>query len=314
MTTSSQAGSSVLLALSNQLADIVEQIGGSVVAVNARRRRSSSGVFWQQGIVVTADHTVNQDEEITVTLADNRTVPATLVGRDAGTDLAVLQLESSTDLTDLKAAQIGDAATLKVGHLVLAIARSNDSGISASLGVISALSGNWRSWHGGRIDQFIRPSLAIYPGFSGSALVDPAGQVMGINTAGPRHSALTIPASTVNRVVHQLLQGGRIARGYLGLGMQSVRLPETLQRSLDLSQSAGVIVVSVAAEAPADRAGVLIGDILIAFNAMPVTDVSDVHARLDSDQVGKPLITRLIRGGAIAEVTITVGERPDREA
>ncbi|UBF25041.1 S1C family serine protease [Kovacikia minuta CCNUW1] len=314
MTTSSYEGSSVLLALSNQLADIVELVGSSVVAVNARRRRSSSGVYWQQGIVVTADHTVNQDEEITVTLPDNRTLPATLVGRDAGTDLAVLRVDADGDLSSLKTAEIGDAATLKVVHMALAIARSHDSGTSASLGVISALSGSWRSWHGGRIDQFIRPSLAVYSGFSGSALVDTSGQVVGINTAGPRQSALTIPASTVNRVVNQLLQGGRIARGYLGLGMQPVRLPETLRRSLNLSQPSGVIVVSVEAEAPADKAGVLIGDILIALNTTPVNDVSDVHAKLDSDQVGKPLVAQIIRGGAIAEVTITIGERPTKEA
>jgi S1-C subfamily serine protease len=314
MTTSSQVGSGVLLALSNNLADIVEQVKDSVVAVNARRRRSSSGVYWRQGIIVTADHTVNQDAEITVTLPDQRTVPATLIGRDAGTDLAVLRLDAGEDLTSLEVAAIGDATALKVGQMVLAIARTNDSGISASLGVVSALSGSWRSWHGGRIDQFIRPSLAVYPGFSGSSLVDPSGQVVGINTAGPRQSALTIPASTVNRVVDQLVQGGRIARGYLGLGMQPVRLPETLQRSLNLSQSNGVIVVSVESDAPADKAGVLIGDILIALNATPVNDVSDVHARLDSDQVGKPLTAQIIRGGAIAEVTITVGERPTQEA
>ncbi len=268
MTTSTPEISSVLLAFSNNLATVVEHASSSIVAVNARRRRASSGIYWRQGIVVTADHTVNRDEEITVTLPDDCTLPATLVGRDAGTDLAVLQLDTAHNLKILKAPEVGDAATLKVGNIVLAIARSNESGISASMGVISALSGNWRSWHGGRIDQFIRPSLNLYSGFSGSALVNTSGQIVGMNTAGPRHSALTIPASTVNRTVDQLLKGGRIARGYLGLGMQPVQLPETLRRSLELSQNSGVIVVSVESEAPSDRAGVLIGDILIALGAL----------------------------------------------
>jgi S1-C subfamily serine protease len=311
MTNSTAESATVLQAFSNQLADAVEQAGQVVVAVNARRRRSSSGVHWRSGIIVTADHTVNREEEITVTLPDQRTIPASLVGRDAGTDLAVLRLSGEVELPT---APIADPTTLKVGHLVLAIARSGDSGVNASLGVISALGGGWRSWHGGRIDQYIRPSLVLYPGSSGGALVTAEGQIAGINTSGPRQSALTIPASTVNRVVEQLLRGGRMTRGYLGLGMQSVELPEVLRRSLALSQTGGVIVVSIETGAPADRAGVLLGDILIGLDGNPIGDVRDVHALLDPEQVGKSLTARIIRGGNLVECAIVVGERPAREA
>jgi S1-C subfamily serine protease len=315
MTTSSLEGSSVLLALSNNLADVVERVERSLVAVNAKRRRFSSGVYWRSGIVVTTDYTVSRDEEITVTLPDDRTLSATLVGRDAGTDLAFLKLDADNqDLSSLQEANIGDSTSLKVGHMVLAIAHSGESGVSASLGVISALGGSWRSWHGGRIDQYIRPSVTLYRGFSGGPLVNTEGQIVGINTTGPRHNALTIPVATVNRVVDQLLQGGRIARGYLGLGMQSVRLPEPLRQSLNLSQNNGVIVVSVEPEAPAEKAGVLLGDIIITLNGTSISDVSDVHALLDPDQVGKPLSAQIIRGGALIEIAITVGERPSKEA
>ncbi|MBW4690279.1 MAG: S1C family serine protease [Lyngbya sp. HA4199-MV5] len=297
-----------LIAFSDQLATIAERAGASIVAMNGRRRRSSSGVYWRPGIIVTAEHAIGRDDEITVTLPDDRTETATLIGRDAGTDLAVLRLNEDTPA--LQVATVGDSTTLKVGHMVLAIARGSDSGVAASFGVISAIGGTWRSWHGGRIDQFIRPSVMLYPGFSGSALVDTQGQVVGINTAGPRHMALTIPASTVNRVVDRVLQGGSAQRGFLGLGMQSVELPRALLDRLHLSNRQGVIVVSVEPDGPAEQAGVLLGDILIALGGSPISDVGDVHNLLDPEQVGQPLAAQIIRGGALLEITITVGERP----
>jgi S1-C subfamily serine protease len=297
-----------LQALSHNLAAAIAQAGQAVVAVNGRRRMASSGVHWRSGIVVTADHSLKRDEEITVLLPDNTTVPATLVGRDSGTDLAVLRVEAG----GLAPAVLGDTAALQVGNLVLAVARSEDSGINASMGVISALSGSWRTWHGGRVDQFVRPDLTLYPGFSGGALIDPQGRVVGINTAAPRHLALTIPVATVNRVVDQLLQRGRIARGYLGVGMQPVRLPDSLKASLNLPGN-GVIIVNVETDSPADRAGVLIGDVLVALDGKPIADIQDVHAMLDPDRVGQPLRAQIMRGGAVIELAVSVGERSRRE-
>jgi S1-C subfamily serine protease len=312
MTNALAEGVSPLLALSNDLATIVEQTGVSIVAVNGRRRRSSSGVYWRHGIVVTAEHAIGREEEMAVTLPDDRTVTATLIGRDAGTDLAVLRLDDEQAIASLQVIQSGETA-LKVGHMVLAIARAGESGVSASLGVISAIGGTWRSWHGGRIDQFIRPSVTLYPGFSGSALVNTQGQIVGINTAGPRHMALTIPASTVDRVIDRILQGGNSQRGFLGLGMQSVELPETLLQPLQLTNTGGVMVVSVEPNGPAAQAGILLGDILIALGGSPISDVGDVHNLLDPEQVGKPLVAQIIRGGALMESTIMVGERPQQK-
>jgi S1-C subfamily serine protease len=305
MTSSSGETSGALLAFSNHLADAIAHAGQAIVAVNARQRIYSSGIHWQQGIIVTADHTVKRDEEMTVLLPDNRTVIATLAGRDSGTDLAVLKLEEP----HLPIADIGDSALLRVGHVVLAVGRSSENGLSASMGVISALSGTWRTWHGGKIDQFIRPDLMLYPGFSGGPLVNTQGQIVGINTSGPRRMALTIPASTVNRIVDQLLQKGRISRGYLGVGMQPVQLPDNLKQSLNLPSNGGVIVISVESGSPADQAGVLIGDVLVKLGDRLISDIGDVHSTLDPDQVGKPLNAQAIRGGALVELTIIVGER-----
>lgn len=302
---------SPLLALSNDLAGAVERAGRAVVAVNARPRMPSSGVHWRQGVIVTAEHTIKREEEITVALPDGRSVPATLAGRDASTDVAVLKLQG----VDLPTADIGDSAALKVGYLVLAVARPDERGrgLSASLGMISAVGGAWRTWSGGQIDQFVRLDLTLYPGFSGGPLVDAQGRVVGINTSGPRSIVLAIPTSTVNRVVDQLLAKGRIARGYLGLGMQPIRLPETLKRSLNLAAHNGIIVVAVEPNSPAEKAGVLIGDVLLALDGRSVSDTADVLAMLGPERVGSELRASIIRGGVLSELMIAVGERPRRE-
>lgn len=308
MSSSSDIPSS-LLALSNNLADVVEQAGRAVVAVNARHRIPSSGVHWRSGIIVTADHTVRRDEEITVTLPDNRTVPANLVGRDSSNDLAVLRL-SDVQTQVASIAEIGDTESLKVGHMVLAVARPGESGLSASWGVVSAKGGSWRGWCSGQIDSFLRLDLTLYPGFSGGSLVDAAGNVVGIITSGPRNMVLGIPVDVVNRVIDTLLEKGRIARGYLGLGMQPVLLPDRLKNSLNLSSNGGVIVVNIEQNGPCDRAGLLIGDVLLSLDGKFVSDTGDVQAVLTPESVGQTINVQIIRGGELVEVAIAVGERP----
>ena len=298
---------SPLLALSNNLADIVEKVGHSVVTVNGTRL-SSSGIHWRQGIIVTAEETLRRTEDLTVTLPDNRTVAATLVGRDRTTDIAVLKLEN----IELPIVEIGDASALKVGHLVQAIGRSRDS-LNASMGVVSAMGGSWRSSYGGLIDQFLRLDLNLYPSIEGGALVDATGQVVGMTVSGPKRTVISIPASTINRVVDQLLSKGHIARGYLGLGMQPVRLPETLKNTLNLASVAGVIAINVESEGPADKSGLLIGDVIIAIDGTAVSDTSDIQAMLGSNSVGKTLNVQIVRGGALVEVALTVGERTAKE-
>lgn len=303
---SSSSEPSTLLAFSNNLADAVEKAGRAVVAVNARHRIPSSGVHWRSGIIVTADHTVRRDEEITVRLPDNRIVPVNLVGRDSSNDLAVLKLQD----VDLPTAEIGDTQSLKVGHIVLAVARPGESGLSASWGVVSAKGGAPRGWCGGQVDQFLRLDLSLYPGFSGGSLVDASGNVVGINTSGPRNMVLGIPVDVVNRVIDTLLEKGRITRGYLGLGMQPVLLPDRLKNTLNLPGNGGVIVVNVEQNGPGDRAGVLIGDVLLSFDGNSVSDTGDVQAVLNPESVGKTIKVQIIRGGALVEVAIAVGEKP----
>ena len=294
-----------LLSLSNDLAAAVERAAPAVVAVHARRL-PSTGIHWRPGIVVTAEHTVRTAEDITVTMADGRSLPAVLAGCDPGTDLAVLRVADAGSVV----ATLGDDAALKVGHMVLALGY----GPRASWGVISALGPRWRSWRGGDIDRLVRLDLVLYPGFSGGPLVDAAGRVVGLNTSGlARETRLALPVTMVTRVADELLQKGHVSRGYLGLGMQPVRLPEPLRAQLGLGDGA-LIVVMVEPSGPAARAGVLLGDVLVALDGEPVGDLDDVQARLGSDRVGAEISAVVLRGGVRTELRITVGEQPRRRA
>jgi S1-C subfamily serine protease len=297
-----------LLSLSNELAGAVERIAPSIVAVHARRRLPSTGIHWRPGIVVTAEHTVRAEDGLTVETPDGRSHPATLVGRDSGTDLAVLKI--TTDL-DGPPAPRGDDGALRVGHMVLALGY----GPRASWGVISALGPRWRTWRGGEIDRLVRLDLVLYPGFSGGPLVDAAGHVVGVNTSAlARDSRLAVPVTTVGRVVDELLRQGHVSRGYLGIGMQPVRLPDGLRAALGLPGDGGLIVITVEPDGPAARAGLLLGDVLVALDGVPTADLDDVQGRLGGDRIGTTVTALVVRAGARAEVRVTVGERPRRGA
>ena len=294
-----------LSSLSNQLAEAVERVSPAVVAVNARPRLSSTGVHWRPGVVVTADHTVRSDEDITITRADGRTVAARLAGRDPGTDLAVLSIDGA----DLPAATIADPGSVKVGHIVLALGH----GPRASWGVVSALGGRWRSSRGGEIDQLVRLDLTLYPGFSGGPLVDVDGRVVGLNTSGLlRQLQVAIPASTVARVADELVDKGRVSRGFLGVGLQAVRLPDTSRRLVPAAGEIGLIVVSVQPDGPAAKAGLLLGDVLVALDGATVGAPEDVRAVVGARRAGSTVTATILRAGAPAEVRVTVGERPAR--
>jgi S1-C subfamily serine protease len=287
-----------LAALSSELAAAVERTGRSVVAVHARPRFPSSGVFWRPGIVVTAEHTIRREEEIAVTLPDGSKVPATLAGSDAGTDLAVLRVESPGEPGKPTAS---DPAP---GHLALAIARSEDSGVNASMGIISAVSGDWRTWRGGRLDHYIRLDLTMFPNTSGGAVVNAEGGVIGIATSAlSRIAGVAIPAGTVNRVLDQILARGHVTRGYLGVGLQPVELPD---------HHKGLIVLSLEPEGPAAKAGVLIGDILISLGGTGVDDTDDIQAVLEGHAVGQSVEAEFLRGGSSRKIAIAIGERPRR--
>src|SRR5450432_340240 len=288
-----------LAALSNELAAAVEQAGRTVVAVHARPRFSSSGVFWRSGVIVTAEHTVRREEEISVTLPDGKNAPATLAGTDAGTDIAVLKADWAGPLN---ARSGGDPVA---GNLALCIGRSEDSGVNATMGIVSAVSGAWRTWRGGRLDHYIRLDLTLYPGSSGGAVINTAGETIGIATSAlSRIAGVAIPAATVDRVVDELLTRGHVSRGYLGLGLQPVELPD---------HHKGLIVLSVEPEGPSAKAGVLIGDIVLSLGGTAAGDTDDIQIALEGIAVGQSVEAEVLRGGVSRKIAITVGERPRKD-
>lgn len=301
----SSSNATVLQSLSDDLATAAATASRSLVAIHARRRIPSSGVIWSPGLVVTAHHTIQRDERITVTLSDGTTVGATLAGRDPSTDVAVLRLASEVGVP-IARAPLGSA---RVGQLVLALGMPGPAA-TAALGVVSALGGEWRTWHGGRIDQFIRLDVAIYDGFSGGAAVDASGRMLGLNSSGlARASAMTIPLATVERVAEQLVANGRVRRGYIGLGVQPVRLPAGVVSAHALARDVGLMVVSIEEGGPAHAAGIFLGDVLVAADGKPVAEPGDLLATLSGDRIGAPVTIRLLRGGAPHDIAVTVGER-----
>src|SRR5258708_4188221 len=281
---------SSVAALSDELADAVAAAGASVVAVHARPRLPSTGVHWKDGVVVTTEGTVKQEEDITVSLPDGKRIPATFAGRDRGTDLAVLRIPPGS----LGVAELGDPAVLRPGNLVLALGRLDEGGARAAFGAVSATGGKWRAWKGGEIDRWLQSDLTIYPGFGGGPLVDSGGQIHGINSGAlSRPLATTIPVATVNRVVAQLLERGYVPRGWIGAAMQPVRTDE----------GGGLLLVSIEKDGPAAKAGLLLGDVIV----VSFDQLLDV---LSGDSVGTKVSLDVVRAGKQRKIEVVIGERP----
>lgn len=294
----------VLTDLSRDLAGVVETAGRSVVRVEARRRIPSSGVLWSgDGIVVTANHTVQREENITVGLPDGSKAGATLAGRDPSTDVAVLRVSAEGGT----AADRAGTENLKVGHLVLALGRPGRT-VRATLGIVSALGESWRTPEGSQIDHYLQTDAPFHPGFSGGPLVDAGGRVLGLNTAALlRGFSLTIPVATLQQVTETLLAHGRVRRGYLGIGAQPVRLTGEIERTL--SQKEGLLLMSIEPESPAERGGLYVGDILVTFAGQPVEALGDLMGMLGPERIGSSVPLRIVRGGQARELTLSVGER-----
>jgi S1-C subfamily serine protease len=284
-----------LTQFSDRLADLAEGAGACAVAVAGGGRFPVSGIHWRPGIIVTAEEALERDDGIEVMTADGKIHPATLAGRDPSTDIAVLRFQPD----GATVATLGDAASLRTGHLVLAIGR-HERGTIATSGLVALAGGAWHSRRGGAIDHLIRLGLRVSPSSEGGALVSTKGEVLGMTVTGPRRRALAIPRSTIDRVVDQLLAKGRIVRGYLGAGLRPV------------TQPAGVLVLSLDPDGPAMKAGLLVGDIITAWNGKPVNRVRQLMRLLTPESVGSVVELDLIRGGAPAKVSLTIGERPVR--
>ena len=285
---------SPLHGLSEALADVVAGVAGSIVAVHSRRERSS-GFVWRPGLVVTADEALADEGPVEVSHAGG-TAAATLAGRDATTDIALLRVPDMVTLSPVAFA----SSAPRAGSLALAVG-SHDGLPSAALGVVASAGPAWRSMRGGAIDARIELDLALRRSSEGGVVLDPSGQAIGMAVFGPRSRVIVIPGSTLERVAARLERHGRVARGYLGLGMQPVRAPDG---------AAAIMVMSVDRHGPGAEAGLHQGDVIVALDGQPVGSVSSMLRALGPESVGTTIVLAVKRGGESLDVHLVVGERP----
>ena len=295
--------SEIVKTMSDELAGVVVSSAPAVVRVEGRRRLPATGIIWSaDGLIITAHHVLERDEDVQVGLAEGQWLPAQVVGRDPTTDLAALRLEDA----DLASAEWADGEGLKVGHLVLALGRPGRTA-QATLGIVSALGDSWRTSSGGQIDRYIQTDVVMYPGFSGGPLMDMSGHVLGLNTSALRGVSLALPTATIRRVMDSLATHGRVRRGYLGVGLQPAKLPGAIAKELD--QKGGLLILSVEPDSPADQASLILGDTILALDEQSTRHMDDLMSALSGDRVGKPASIKILRGGEVLELEVVVGER-----
>ena len=284
--------------ISDAMQALVETTARRVVAINAGSRYAVSGIVWRPGLIVTADEALGDDEDFELLLPDGKAVAGRLAGRDPSTDVALLRAEGAFETLD----SFKPADAVKAGHLAIAVGRTSSGELAAS-GIVRECGGSWRSWAGGLIDRRILLDLALDRRSHGGAVVDAAGDLIGLAAFAPRRRALVIPAETVDRIAERLAATGSVSRGYLGVGLHPLRTGE---------HKSGAIVVRLDENGPARHAGILVGDVLTAWNGEPIRGVRDVFKRLGPDAVGSTVTLDLVRADQQTRVDIAVGERPHK--
>lgn len=290
-----------LKSLNEDIRTLTARVSESVVEVRARRGAPSSGVAWSKdGFVVTAEHTLEEDEGIEIATAGGKKLKAEIAGRDPSTGVALLRAEGAS----LTPPRWRDSGTLVTGEVVLLVAASR-LGPRVSLTTVSLVGAPWNTDNGGRIDRYVETDARLFSGFSGSLLLDAEGNALGLNTAGlRRRTPLAIPGETLGRVVAILAERGSVRRGYLGITTYPVRLPDSVT-----TQKVGLLVLSVQSGSPAASAGLFLGDVILAVDAQIVESPAALLSQLTEERVGTRLEARILRAGREESVPITVAPR-----
>ena len=292
--------------LSESMANAAEKAGSYTVLVDARRRMPASGIAFAKDMILTAGHVVEKEEDIRILFSDGSEAKARLIGRDPGTDLAVLKLDSASAVP---------ASTAKyparVGDFVLAIGRPSEDGIESSFGTVNKIGGPIRTGRGGMLEKYIKTDVVSYPGFSGGPLINGEGEMYGINTSGfgMGGEAVTIPADVALKIADTLAKHGKIKRGYIGIRSQTVNLPVETKSQLNREQETGLLVVGIEKDIPPEKSGLIVGDILVGVAGEAVEHHDELFTHLSGDVVGKSTPMDILRGGKLQTVNVVVGER-----
>jgi S1-C subfamily serine protease len=292
----------LLQQFSGALAERAEAVCGAVAAIRISDSRHLSATLWQPDVAVASEQSLPRGEQFELVAAGGAVVKAKLAGRDPGTNIAALRLERSIDL------QIKTNGDAKAGALALAYGADGAGGVRARMGVVNSAGPEWASSAGGRIDRYIVLDLALARAEEGGPVLDAAGARLGISTFGPRGRVLVIPSATIERVLPELLKAGRIARGWLGVGLQPVAVPDALQG--EAGQSSGAMVMSLAEGGPAAKAGMIAGDIVLTVNGKPARSLRRLAGELAAVGIGRAAELRLIRGGMVMSLQATIEARP----
>jgi len=290
-----------LVQFSNALATRAELAKGAVVAIRLAHGRHITGMVWGSDIVVASEQSLPQQDEFELVAPGGAVVAAKIAGRDASTNIAILRLAPPIVSPAITA---GEART---GAIALAIGADGVGGASARLGLVNLAGAEWHSSRGGLIDRRIVLDLRLASREEGGPVLDAAGSYLGMSTFGPRGQVIAIPAATIARVVPLLLRDGRIARGWLGVALQAVAVPDALRETAE--QSSGLMVMSVVEGGPAAQAGIVAGDIILSVDGTPAHRFRKIARHFGSDSIGRKSDLRVIRSGAVITVQTTIAER-----
>ena len=293
----------VLEQISQAIEARTAEAGRLVVAVRNTAHQHVSGIAWSADAVITSEQAVGGRDEYEIVNARGEVAKARIVGRDPGTNLLVLKAESA-----LAAEAARTSAVARTGALALAFAADVDGASNARLGLVNAVGPQWYSRAGGRIEQRVDLDIRLARTEEGGPVLDASGALLGMSTLGSRGDVIVIPTATVERVVPQLLEYGQVPRGWLGLGLQPVAVPDALRDAA--GQRTGMMVMSIVPDGPGANAGVTAGDILLTIDGVSLRRLRQLATQLDSDSIGRKLVLRLIRGGEIRELEVLISARP----
>ncbi len=295
----------LLKSLSDATTALVQKLSKSVVSINAQMSRGTGVVIDKQGYIVTCNHVLQGCNSVRVGQGE-KTFNAQVVGIDTYNDIALLKAVEA----DFEPLELGNSDALNTGQFVLALANPfNRKQPTATTGIVTNPDSSIRGFRGTAMENVIATDAKLNPGFSGGPLVDASGKLIGINTAYVWQRGIAIPINKVKNITDRLLTGGKIKKAYLGLVANTVAIPQEIQEEVGIEQETGVMVFQVEQGAPARKAGLTMGDVIVAFNGKPVTDFYDLPRLLTEDVAGKKTQLTVIRGEKLQELTITPTER-----